>query len=138
MIQISIATFIVWVKKKADLKQLGAIWVVPMALVSFYYSVDVMDKIKTYMFSSNFFDVVMPERLFVYVLYALSVWVLPEKYKKISRNTFFLPVFLLFLASGFCVLFVDIFTKNSSQGFFSRYLIYLTPADILMFCFRQY
>ena len=85
------------------------------------------------MFFPNLFDVVMPERLFIYVIYALIAWVLPEKYKKLSWNIFFLPVSLLFLASGVFVLFVDLFTQNSDQGFFSRYLIYLTPPDILMF-----
>ena len=85
------------------------------------------------MFFSNLFDAVMPERLFVYVIYALIAWALPEKYKQFSRNTFFLPVFLLFLSSGVFVLCVDLFTLNSQQGFFSRYLIYLVPADILMF-----
>ena len=90
------------------------------------------------MFSSNLFDVVMPERLFIYVLYALMAWVLPEKYKKLSWNIFFLPAFALFFASGFFVLYKDLFTQNSEQGFFSRYLIYLTPADILMFSLASF
>ena len=133
MFQIFIATLMVWWKGRASAKQLGLIFVLPMCIALFYYSVDVMDKIKTYMFFPNLFDVVMPERLFIYVIYALIAWVLPEKYKKLSWNIFFLPVSLLFLASGVFVLFVDLFTQNSDQGFFSRYLIYLTPPDILMF-----
>ncbi len=131
--QISIVTLMLWWKARYNLKQLALVWVIPMGIAVFYYFADTIFTIRTYMFSSNFFDVVMPERLFIYVAYALIAWVLPEKYRKISWNIFFLPVFVLILASGFFVLFVDIFTKNSQQGFFSRYLIYVTPADILMF-----
>jgi hypothetical protein len=133
MFQITIATLMLWRKKGLSIKKLCLIWILPMGIALFYYFFDSITKIKTYMFSSNFFDVVMPERLFIYAIYALTAWVLPEKYKKISWNIFFLPVFLLFLASGFIVLWVDLFTLNSQQGFFSRYLIYLTPVDILMF-----
>ena len=131
--QISIVTLMLWWKARYSIKQLGLIWILPMGIGLLYYFFDHTQTIKTYMFTSNLFDAVMPERMFVYVIYALIAWVLPEKYKKLSWNVFFLPVFLLFLASGCFVLFVDLFTLNSGQGFFSRYLIYLTPADILLF-----
>jgi hypothetical protein len=133
LFQITIAALVLSRKTGVNAKKLCLTWILPMGIALFYYSFDYVARIKTYMFSSNFFDVVMPERLFVYVIYALTAWGLPEKYKKISWNVFFLPVFLLFLACGFIVLWVDLFTVNSQQGFFSRYLIYLTPADILMF-----
>jgi hypothetical protein len=138
MFQISIVALMLWWKGRTNIKQLGLIWALPMGIALFYYFFDRTATIKTYMFSSNLFDAVMPERLFVYVIYALMAWVLPEKYKKISWNAFFLPVFLLFLASGLLVLFVDLFTKNSGQGFFSRYLIYLAPPDILMFSLASF
>jgi hypothetical protein len=138
MFQISIAAFMVWRKKKVNTKQLALIWVLPTGIALFYCFFDYLSTIKTYMFSSNLFDVVMPERLFIYVIYALTAWGLPEKYKEYSWNIFFLPVFLLFFASGFFVLYKDLFTQNSQQGFFSRYLIYLTPADILMFSLASF
>jgi len=138
MFQISIITLMGWWKGRYNAKQLGLIWVLPMAIALFYYFFDYISKIKTYMFFPNLYDVVMPERIFVYVIYALTAWGLPEKYKKITYNGFFLPVFFLFLACGFTVLFVDLFTKNSDQGFFSRYLIYITPADILMFSLASF
>ena len=133
MFQITIAALVLWRKRGLNVKEWCLVWALPMAIALFYYSFDAVARIKTYMFTSNFFDVVMPERLFIYIIYALTAWVLPEKYRKISWNIFFLPVFLLFLASGFIVLWIDLFTLNSQQGFFSRYLIYLTPVDILMF-----
>jgi len=122
-----------WWKGKYNFKQLGLIWILPISMALLYYSVDDTARIKTYMFAANLFDVIMPERLFVYIIYALIVWVLPEKYKKISWNFFFLPIFLLFLASGIFILYMDLFTQYSVNGFFSRYLIYLTVPDILMF-----
>jgi len=133
MIQISIATLMVGWKAKLNVKQLTLVGVLPIGITLFYYSIDVMNKIKTYSFPFNLFDVVMPERVYIYIIYALTAWVLPEKYRKLSWNIFFLPVFLLFIASALAVLVKDIYTQNSDQGFFSRYLIYLTPADILMF-----
>ena len=138
MFQISIVTLLLWLKKKAGIRQLWLIGALPMLIALFYFCVDSTTKIKTYMFASNLFDGIMPERLFVYIIYALIAWGLPEKYKKSSWNIFFLPVFLLFLASGFLVLWVDLFTQNSQQGFFSRYLIYLTPVDILMFTLASF
>ncbi len=133
MFQITMVTLFVWIKDRAGLKHLALLWLVPMSIVLFYYHFDDTSRIRTYMFSSNFFDVIMPERLFIYVIYALTAWVLPEKHKKTPSNMFFLPVFLIFLTSGFSILFIDIFTLHSKQGFFSRYLIYLAPVDILMF-----
>jgi hypothetical protein len=138
MFQISIVTLMLWLKKEVSVKQLVLIWILPMGMALFYYFSDTIFTIKTYMLTSNLFDAVMPERLFIYVIYALIAWVLPAKYKKISWNIFFLPVFLLFLASGFLILFKDLFTPHSQQGFFSRYLIYLTPADILMFSLASF
>jgi len=138
MFQITIATLMLSWKAKYKLKHLGLIWILPISIALFYYSHDTIFTIYTYMFYTNLFDVVMPERLYVYVVYALVAWVLPDKYKKFAWNVLFLPVFLLFLASGVFILFVDLFTKNSQQGFFSRYLIYVTPADILMFSFASF
>lgn len=133
LFQISIVPLALCLKGRYGRKQALLVWLVPVGLALFYYFFDDTSRIKTYMLSSNLFDAVMPERLFVYVAYALTAWVLPEKYKKSSWNGFFLPVFFLFLASGLFLLVTDLFTKNSENGFFSRYLIYLTPADILMF-----
>jgi len=138
MLQMSIVTIMLCFSRKLSVKQSCVAWTLPMAIALFYYFSDTIFTIKTYMFSSNLFDVVMPERLFIYVLYALMAWVLPEKYKKLSWNIFFLPAFALFFASGFFVLYKDLFTQNSEQGFFSRYLIYLTPADILMFSLASF
>jgi len=136
--QITIAALILWRARKLGKKQLALMWVLPMAIAVSYYFISRIFKIKTYMFFPNLFDAVMPERLFVYVIYALIAWVLPKKYKEIPRNTFFLPVFSLFFASAFFLLFIDIFTQNSNFGFFSRYLIYLAPADILMFSLASF
>jgi len=136
--QITIAALMLWAKRRGNAGRMLLAWALPMGIALFYYFSDTITSIKTYMFSSNLFDVVLPERLFVYIVYALIAWVLPEKYKKISWNIFFLPVFLLFFASGFVVLYVDLFTQNSHQGFFSRYLIYLTPVDILMFSLASF
>lgn len=136
--QITIAFLILWRKGRYNKKQLALIWVLPTAMAWSYYFIGMIFKIKTYMFYSNLFDTVMPERLFVYLVYALISRGLPEKYKKISWNTYFLPVFFLFFASAFSLLYIDLFTKNSNFGFFSRYLIYLTPADILMFSLASF
>ena len=136
--QISIVTLMLWYKRRYNAKQLVLIWLVPMAIALFYYLVVPLVRIKTYLFSSNLFDAVLPERLFIYVIYALTAWVLPEKYKKLSWNTFFMPVFLLFFVSAFFMLFMDIFTANSLFGFFSRYLIYMVPADTLMYSLASY
>ncbi len=133
LIQISVVTLMLGIKARYTLKQLAAVWVLPMAVALVYYFVDKTATIKTYLFASNFFDAVMPERLFTDIVYALMAWVLPQKYKQGSWNLFFFPVYALITASAFVVLFVDIFTVNSEQGFFSRYLIYAAPADILMF-----
>jgi len=137
ILQISIALLVLWWKGKYSKKQLALVWVVPVCIGLFYYFIVHAYRTKTFLFFSNLYDAVMPERLFVYVIYALVAWVLPEKYKKSSRNTFFLPVFLLFLASAVFILSMDLFTKNFQFGFFSRYLIFLTPADILMFTFAS-
>jgi hypothetical protein len=135
--QISIALLVLWWKGKYSKIKLGLIWAVPTGIALTYYFFIPIFRTKTYFFFPNLFDAVMPERLFVYVIYALAAWVLPEKYKTSPRNIFFLPVFLLFLASALCILFVDLFTENSQFGFFSRYLIFITPADILMFSFAS-
>lgn len=136
--QITIVTLMLWYKYRYGAKQLVLIWALPTGIALFYYLVVPLVRIKTYLFSSNLYDAVMPERMFVYVLYALTAWVLPEKYKKISWNAFFLPVFLLFFVSAFFMLFMDIFTQNSLFGFFSRYLIFMVPADTLMYSLASY
>jgi len=139
MIQISIAFLILlcW-KGKYNKMQLGLICAVPIGIALFYNFFNLSFKIKTYLFSSNLFDAVMPERLFVYVIYALTAWALPKKYKTSSGNIFFLLIFLLFLASGLFILLMDLNTKNSDFGFFSRYLIYIAPADILMYSLASF
>ncbi len=134
--QITIAAFIAWRKTRVNIKQLALIWALPMAIDSFYCFFDAATKIRTYMFFTNLFDAIMPERLFVYIIYAAVGWGLPAKYKKISWNIFFLPIFLCYLASGLFLLISGLFVpiSVSISGFFSRYLIYLMPADILMYC----
>jgi len=138
IIQISVATLMLGLKAKYNKKQLALIWVLPAGIAFFYYLIRLPFRIRTYMFGTNFFDVIMPEHLYVYVIYALAAWVVPEKYKRISCNIFFLPVFLLFLASVFLILYADLFNINSDHGFFSRYLIYMVPADILMFSLASF
>jgi len=131
--QISIAVLVLWRRGGVSIKKLALIWALPMGIAGAYYFISKVFKIKTYMFFPNLFDGVMPERLFVYVVYALIAWVLPEKYKRSSNNTFFLPIFFLFFTSVCFLLSMNLYTKNSDFGFFSRYLIYLAPADIMMF-----
>ena len=70
------------------------------------------------MFATNFFDVVMPERLFVYVIYALMAWVLPEKYKKdFLEYLFFAGLFIVFCQRFFGAVCGSIYHKILSQGF---------------------
>lgn len=133
ILQISIACLVLWWRGKHPKIQLGLIGGLPIGIALLYLFLVPVFRTKTYDFTQNLFDAVLPERLFVYVIYVVTVWLVPEKYKQSSSQTFFLPVFLLFLASAVLMLFADVFTKNSQFGFFSRYLIFLTPADILMF-----
>jgi hypothetical protein len=133
LFQILIGTLFAWWKKGCAFKQLAGVWLMPTAIAFFYYFLSTFIRAKTYMFLSNLFDVVMPERLCVYILYALYAWVLPKEYRTVSWNVFFLPVFILFFGSVVFLLAMDAFTQNSTQGIFSRYVIYLTPVDILMF-----
>ena len=75
----------------------------------------------------------MPERLFVYLIYGLQLGCRLKNAKNLLPNTFFLPIFLLFLLSGFLCCVSHIFTKDFQFGLFNRYLIYLVPADVMMF-----
>ncbi len=133
ILQISIMAMMLFLKGGYRKWQLVWTWVLPMGIFLVFFFLVPIYKFKSYDFLPIFFEAVMPERLFVYAAYALTAWVLSEKRKRYPANIFFLPVFLLFSISGFLVLFIDLFTQNSQFGFSNRYLVYLAPADILMF-----
>ena len=138
ILQVSIITLMLFCKGVYKKRQLIFPWLLPMCIFLFYYFLVPVYKFKTFNFMTCLFDAVMPEHLFVYIIYAVIAWMLSNKHKEYSSNTFFLPVFLLFLLSGCFVLFIDLFTVNYQFGFFSRYLIYLVPADTLMFTLASY
>ncbi|MDE2028846.1 MAG: hypothetical protein KGJ11_09945, partial [Candidatus Omnitrophica bacterium] len=111
------------------------IWniLLPTVVFLFYYLLVPEFKIKTFFFLTILFDAVMPEHLFIYVVYALIAWVLFLREKRTFSNAFFLLIFLLFLSSGCLIMAIHLFTPHFQFGFFDRYLIFLVPADILMF-----
>jgi len=137
MMQIFVIFVLLWWRAKKIQWSVMLTGILPLAIAVLYFILVPVFKTKTYLFFPNLFDGVMPEHLFIYVIYALTAWLLPKQYKK-CNNLLFLIVFLLFLGCAMFMLFVDIFTRNSQFGFFSRYLIFLTPADILMFSLASF
>jgi hypothetical protein len=137
ILQISIVTLMLFFKCRYKKRQLIWAWLLPFCIFLIYYFLVPVYKFKTFNFFTCLFDAVMPERLIVYVLYALTAWILSKK-RKAPSNTFFLPVFLLFFMSGCFILVIDLFNDNFQFGFFSRYLIYLAPVDIIMFSLASF
>ena len=133
IIQIFIVSFLLYYKKIYNLRQLLWLLFLPFCMFILYHLFDTAVRVRTFNFYITFFEAVMPERLPVYVIYALTAWGVAQRRKEFFSNTFFLPVFLLFLIGGYCALYVNIYTRNFDFGFFSRYIICLVPADILMF-----
>jgi hypothetical protein len=131
--QILIISILLLFKKGYKKQQLIWTLFLPMGIFLFYYFQVPAFKVKTFFLYTILFKAVMPEHLFVYGVYACTAWVVSIKRKESSGNTFFLPIFLLFLLSGYLLLLQHIFVNDFQFGFFNRYLIYLVPADILMF-----
>jgi hypothetical protein len=131
--QILIISILLLFKKGYKKQQLIWTLLLPMGIFLFYYFQVPAFKVKTFFLYTILFKAVMPERLVVYGIYACSAWVISVKRKESSGNTFFLPIFLLFLLSGYLLLLQHVFVNDFQFGFFNRYLIYLVPADILMF-----
>lgn len=139
IIQITIVTLMLFLRGGYKRKQLIWAWLLPVCIFLFYYFLVPVYKFNAVNLYNALFEVVMPERMFIYVVYMLAAWGLSEKRKKSSSNTFFLPIFLLFLLSGCCEIFMNV--PNHNIRFFAfhyRYLIYLAPADILMFSLASF
>jgi hypothetical protein len=137
ILQVSIVSIMLFFKGRHKKRQMAMTWLLPVCIFLIYYFLVPVYKFKTFDFLTCLFDSVMPERLVVYVLYALTAWGVSKK-RKVTSNTFFLPIFLLFLISGCLVLIIDLFTDNFQFGLFSRYLIYLAPVDIIMFSLASF
>jgi hypothetical protein len=131
--QVLIISLMLFLKKRLKAYQLILATLIPTIIFLIYYFLVPIFRIKTFFFFTILFEAVMPEHLLVYLIYAIAAWVLREKRKESSSNTFFLPIFLLFLLSGLFVLITHLYTRNFQFGLFNRYLVYLAPADILMF-----
>ena len=138
ILQVFIISLMLLLKKGYKKWQVIFSWFLPMSLFLIYYFLVPEYRIKTFDLFACLYDAVLPERLMIYVFYALTAWMLSPKRKETFANAFFLPIFLLFFISGCFVLFMHLFTNNFQFGFFSRYLIYLVPADTLMLTFASY
>ena len=138
IIQVLIISIMLLVNGKYTKRQMLLSFVLPACVFLIYYFFVPIYRIKTFFILNILFAVVMPERLIVYMLYVLAAWGLPKRIKESSSNTFFLPIFLLFLLSVVAMLISHLFTKNFQFGLFNRYLIYMVPADILMFSFASF
>jgi hypothetical protein len=130
LFQIVIVSFLLWCRKYYR-KEMFWTTVIPIGIALFYYIVAPLFKFKTYFFWANLTDAIMPEHIVIYGLYAFVFW-------KDPKNTFFLKTFLLFLASGCFVLLTHLHTPGIVFGFYSRYLIYLVPVDIMLMTAASY
>ena len=96
ILQICIISLLLFLKGGYKKRQLVWSCFLPMGVFLFYYFFVPAYKIRTFFYFTILFEAVMPERLFVYVIYALTAWGVFKKHKESSSNAFFLPVFLLF------------------------------------------
>lgn len=128
MAQIIIVSLMVW--RFGSYKKQWAL-LVPAGIILFYFWAAPGYAAKVDALWSLLLEVVMPEHLIIYALYGFLLWRCFDQ-KKPAGNAFFLMIFLLFLASAVSMLFIFSLKKTAQFGFYSRYLIYMVPLDIMM------
>jgi hypothetical protein len=107
------------------------VWVLPIGVSAFYCWAAPSYGTKVYNFWAPLLETVMPEHLLIYGLYGFLLWRFSSQ-KKPSENTFFFLIFLSFLTSVLFMLFILSLKKNAQFEFYTRYLIYMVPLDIMM------
>jgi len=128
MAQIIIVSLMVW--RLGPYKKQWVL-VLPAGIALFYFWAAPGYSAKVDALWSPLLEVVMPEHLIIYALYGFLLW-RSFCQKKPVGNTFFFAIFLLFLTSAVSMLFIFSLKKTAQFGFYSRYLIYMVPLDIMM------